>query len=96
MTELKCRRVVECRDLRLNSGDDLWVAVARRTTPEPGDAIEDFFLIRRREIHTLGGRNQQRIRFEVTVAGKRHPVRFEIRYSTHSSQPYIHTIVVLY
>ena len=42
VAELKRGSVVKRRDLRLNSSDDLRMAVARRAAPESGDAVEDF------------------------------------------------------
>jgi hypothetical protein len=82
---LKGGRVIERRGLSADRLDDRLPAVSGVHGPETRDAVEDPPSVARRVIHTVGGDEQTRRRFELAVRRERQPQRLEVQIFRHST-----------
>jgi hypothetical protein len=78
MGELKRRRIIEFRRLRLDCGHDRVAVMPGIGAPEPRGAVEHGTAFRREIVHVLGARDQPRRALEPAVRRKRNPERFEV------------------
>ena len=77
MSKLKPRRVVERCHLLAHRRGDLGAAMTQPGAPQPGQPVENFSTFGVGEVSALRLHDHARIRLEIAIAGKRHPVRFK-------------------
>ena len=79
MAELESRRIIQFRKLAADGVDDLAPGMAGTAGPKARQAVENASPIHIEVIHALARLQQAWIVLELAVAGKRHPMRFELR-----------------
>ena len=77
VSELERRRVIERRHLPTHRLADLAPPVPEPAAPQPRQPVEHLLAGRIDVIRALGGYEDARVRLELPVPGKRHPVRVE-------------------
>ncbi len=78
MAHLERWGVVHGLELVRDGFHDLRAAMARVDAPQPRDPVQDLAPLGRPVVHPRGPGQDPRLRFELAIGRKRHPMRFEL------------------